>query len=61
MFHIITFINLLGHLMEKPSQIDHILIERQQHSYIDVQSFRTADCDIAHYMVAAKVSETNSK
>ena len=40
------------------NQIDHILTDRRRHSSIlDVQSFRSADCDIDHYLVVAKVRE----
>ncbi|PNF19155.1 hypothetical protein B7P43_G09800 [Cryptotermes secundus] len=40
------------------NQIDHILIDRKEHSSIlDVQSFRAADCDTDHYLEAAKVRE----
>jgi hypothetical protein len=47
-----------GHLQMRGGQIDHILIERQRHSNVlDAQSFRTADCDVDHYLLVAKVRE----
>jgi hypothetical protein len=41
------------------NQIDHILIDRRQQSFLlDDKSFRGADCDSDHYLVVAKVRET---
>jgi hypothetical protein len=40
------------------NQIDHILIDGQSHSSIlDFRSNRTADCDVGHHLVVAKVRE----
>jgi hypothetical protein len=40
------------------NQIDHILIDRRQHSsLLYVRSFKAADCDTDHYLVLAKVRE----
>jgi hypothetical protein len=40
------------------NQIDHILIERKQHTSIsDVRSFRRIYCDTDHYLVVTKVRE----
>jgi hypothetical protein len=40
------------------NQIDHTSINRRQHSSIlNVLSFREADCDTDHYLVAAKVKK----
>ncbi|PNF24635.1 hypothetical protein B7P43_G00742 [Cryptotermes secundus] len=66
MSHIVTFINLLGHLvMERLSHMDHILKDRRRHSNVhDVQPFRAADCDIGHYLAIEKFREilkTNEK
>jgi hypothetical protein len=44
--------------MERHNQIDHILIDRIQHSNIlHVRSFRGADCNSDHYLVVAKVRD----
>ena len=41
------------------SHIDHVLIDRRQHSSIlFVRSFRGADCDTDHYLVVAKIMES---
>jgi hypothetical protein len=38
--------------------IYHILVDRRRHlSVLDVQSFRTADCNTDHYLVVAKFRE----
>jgi len=40
------------------NQIDHIMIDRKQHSSIlDVRSFRGAECDTDPYLLVAKVRE----
>jgi hypothetical protein len=40
------------------NQIDHNLLDRRRRSSIlDVQSFRTADCDTDHYLLVAKIME----
>jgi hypothetical protein len=42
--------------MGKPSQIDHILIDRQRNSSaLDVQSLKTADFDNDYYQLVIKV------
>jgi hypothetical protein len=41
-----------------PQLVDHILVDRRRHSNIlDVRSYRVADCDTDHYVVAAKLRE----
>jgi hypothetical protein len=41
------------------NQIDHILIDRRRHSSIlDVRPSRGADCDTDHYLIVAKIKES---
>jgi hypothetical protein len=47
--------NLIGKTI---NWVGHILINKQRNSSIlDVQSFRTADCDTDHYLFVANISE----
>jgi hypothetical protein len=39
------------------NQIDHILIDRRQHSSVPVQSLRGADCYSDRYLAVAEVRE----
>jgi hypothetical protein len=40
------------------NQIDHILVDRRRYlNVLNVQSFRTADCDSDHYLVVVKFRE----
>jgi hypothetical protein len=40
------------------NQMDHVLIDRGRHSYyLDVRSFRGADCDTDQYLAVAKLRE----
>jgi hypothetical protein len=57
MFRTEPFIETPGPLlMGRLNQIDHILRNRRRYSSIlDVKSFRGADCDTDHYLVAAKI------
>jgi len=57
--HTETFITTPGPpLMERLTQINHILRDRKWHLFIlDVRSFRGADCDTDHYLVVAKFRE----
>jgi endonuclease/exonuclease/phosphatase family metal-dependent hydrolase len=51
--HIWTSSDVVTH-----NQIDHVLIDKRQHSNIlDVRSFRGTDCDTDHYLVVAKLRE----
>jgi len=44
--------------MGRHNQIGHILTDRRWHSSIlEVRSFRGADCDTGHYLMAAKFRE----
>jgi hypothetical protein len=39
------------------NQIDQVLVDRRRQSILDVRSFRGADCDTDHYLVAAELRE----
>jgi hypothetical protein len=59
--HIATYINIRTWISpdgKTHNQICPVLIDRQRHSSaLDIQSFRTADCDTDHYLVVEKVRE----
>jgi hypothetical protein len=40
------------------NQINHVLIDKRQHSnIIEARSFTAADCDANHYLVVAKLRD----
>jgi hypothetical protein len=44
------------------NQTEQVLRDEKRHSYrVNVRSFRGADCDTAHYLVAARVRQNVSK
>jgi hypothetical protein len=53
--HFVTFINLLGDLMERHTTL--LISRRWQSSVLDVQLLRGADCDTDHCLVVAKARE----
>jgi hypothetical protein len=55
--HIVTFINVLGHLLMERSTNKLTIFDIGHSNILDVRSFRAADCDTDHYPVVAEVRE----
>jgi hypothetical protein len=57
--HVVTFINLLGHILERLNEFGCLLIHMKRYSRaLGLRSFRAADCDTDRCLAVAKIRES---